>query len=181
MGLPQPGGPAIERAARGGDPGRFDLPRPMVGRPGCDFSFSGLKTAVKRLVDGLPDGAIRADILRDLAAALQDAVADSLADRTRRAIRAFRAHAPEGGSLVVAGGVAANGHLRTRLAGLAEEAGLPFLAPPLPLCTDNAAMIAWAGIERLRLGLADDLDFAPRPRWPLDMAAPPARGAGIKA
>jgi N6-L-threonylcarbamoyladenine synthase len=181
MGLEQPGGPAIERAAAGGDPERFALPRPMVGRPGCDFSFSGLKTAVKRLVDGLPEGPVAPEMLRDLAAALQTAVADSLVDRTRRAVALFRERHPSGGSLVVAGGVAANAHLRTRLADLGDDAGLPFVAPPLSLCTDNAAMIAWAGIERHRLGRSDDLAFAPRPRWPLDEAAPPARGAGVKA
>jgi N6-L-threonylcarbamoyladenine synthase len=181
MGLAQPGGPAIERAAAGGDPERFALPRPMVGRPGCDFSFSGLKTAVKRLVDGLPPGPIDPVAMRDLAAGLQSAVADSLTDRTRRAIALFRERHAAGGSLVVAGGVAANAHLRARLAGLAEEAGLPFIAPPLALCTDNAAMIAWAGLERLALGSPDGLDFAPRPRWPLDAGAPPARGAGVKA
>lgn len=181
LGLGYPGGPLIEAAARDGDPSRFSLPRPMVGRPGCDFSFSGLKTAVRQQVAALPDGPLQAQDVADLAAAFQAAVADSLADRTRRAIAAFRADHPEGGALVVAGGVAANHGLRARLATLAAAEGLPFVAPPLRLCTDNAAMIAWAGLERLRLGLTDPLDFAPRPRWPLDPTAPPAIGAGVKA
>ena len=173
MGLPQPGGPAIEKAAEQGDPQRFDLPRPLAGRPGCDFSFSGLKTAVKRLVDRLPAGPIDPSLRRDLAASLQRAIADSLVDRTRRAIAVFRDRHPRAGRLVVAGGVAANTHLRARLAALGEASGLPFVAPPQRYCTDNAAMIAWVGLERLRLGLTDDFSFAPRPRWPLDEVAAP--------
>ncbi|WP_207484661.1 tRNA (adenosine(37)-N6)-threonylcarbamoyltransferase complex transferase subunit TsaD [Arenibaculum pallidiluteum] len=180
MGLGYPGGPALERAAQGGDPARFDLPRPMKGRPGCDFSFSGLKTAVRLAVDSLPAPLSDAD-RSDLAASFQQAVADSLADRCKRAIAAFRAEHPDGTALVVAGGVAANAAIRQRLRLLAERAGLRFVAPPLRLCTDNAAMVAWAGVERLRAGSADGLDFAPRPRWPLDPAARPARGAGVKA
>jgi N6-L-threonylcarbamoyladenine synthase len=174
LGLGYPGGPALERAALGGDPARFALPRPMKGRPGCDFSFSGLKTAVRHAVEGL-DRPSRQDIA-DLAAATQEAIADALLDRTRNAIRQFT-----GKTLVVAGGVAANKALRRRLEALAAECGLAFLAPPPALCTDNAAMIAWAGLERLRLGMTDALDFAPRPRWPLDPTARPVRGAGVKA
>jgi N6-L-threonylcarbamoyladenine synthase len=170
LGLGYPGGPAVERAAAGGDPARFALPRPLTGRPGCDFSFSGLKTAVRRTLDALPGPPTERDV-RDLAASFQAAAGDCLADRTRRAVAAFRAQHTAGGALVVAGGVAANRDLRTRLAALAEQAGLPFVAPPPGLCTDNAAMVAWAGVERLRLGLTDDLTFAPRPRWPLDAAA----------
>jgi N6-L-threonylcarbamoyladenine synthase len=176
LGLGHPGGPLVEAAACSGDPARFDLPRPMIGRPGCDFSFSGLKTAVRRAVDTL--GAPTAADVADLCAAFQASVAASLADRTRRAVARFRAEHPEGGALVVAGGVAANGAVRAALSTVAAQAGLPFLAPPLALCGDNGAMIAWAGIERLRLGLADPLDFAPRPRWPLDAAAPKAAFAG---
>jgi N6-L-threonylcarbamoyladenine synthase len=116
-----------------------------------------------------------------LAAALQAAIGDSLIDRTANAVALFRARHPEGKSLVVAGGVAANTALRRRLADLAERHRLDFIAPPPALCTDNGAMIAWAGLERLRLGLTDALDFAPRPRWPLDPDAAPARGAGVKA
>ncbi|NYZ14670.1 tRNA (adenosine(37)-N6)-threonylcarbamoyltransferase complex transferase subunit TsaD [Azospirillum sp. RWY-5-1] len=186
LGLGYPGGPLVEKAAATAtDPGRFELPRPMVGRPGCDFSFSGLKTAVRRHVEEL--GRPLTDIDRaDLAAAFQTAVADVMADRVGRALALFRDRHPQGDTLVVAGGVAANRTLRARLAGLADARGLRFVAPPLRLCTDNAAMIAWAGIERLRLGQTDPLDFAPRPRWPLDPAAAPAIGragvgAGVKA
>ncbi len=180
LGLGYPGGPAVERAAAAGDPGRFALPRPLKGRPGCDFSFSGLKTAVRLARDGLgrpPTDQDRAD----LAASFQAAVADSLADRCARGIKAFRAAHPRADALVVAGGVAANQALRARLAGVAEAHGMRLVAPPLRLCTDNAAMIAWAGLERFRLGMSDPLDFAPRPRWPLDPTAAKARGAGVKA
>ncbi len=181
LGLGYPGGPEIERAARNGDAGRFALPRPMVGRPGCDFSFSGLKTALRRQADALPPGAISRRDVDDLAAEFQAAVGDCLIDRTRNAIALFRKGCPDGGALVVAGGVAANRTLCGQLANLAADSGLPFVAPPAALCTDNAAMIAWAGLERLRLGQVDGLDFAPRPRWPLDRNAAPAIGAGVKA
>jgi N6-L-threonylcarbamoyladenine synthase len=180
LGLGYPGGPLMEQAARrAADPGRFDLPSPMKGRPGCDFSFSGLKTAVRRHVEklGRPDDADVAD----LAAAFHRAVADSLADRTGRAIARFRDLHPAGRHLVVAGGVAANAFLRERLQRVAATGGLEFVAPPPALCTDNAAMVAWAGLERLRLGLVDGMDFAPRPRWPLDPGAAPAPFAGVKA
>jgi len=173
MGLGYPGGPALERAAQGGDPGRFDLPRPMLGRDNLDFSFSGLKTAVRHQVAALGrTGEARdAAALRDLAAAFQAAVGDVLADRAARALETFRAQTGQAGPLVVAGGVAANRALRERLGAVAESAGARLVAPPPALCTDNAAMIAWAGIERLRLGLDDPLDFAPRPRWPLEELA----------
>jgi tRNA N6-adenosine threonylcarbamoyltransferase len=179
LGLGYPGGPAIEHAARQGDPRRFPLPRPLQGRPGCDFSFSGLKTAARHIVAAR--GALAARDTADLAAAVEAAICDALADRTAHAIAWFRAHCPAGRALVAAGGVAANLHLRRRLAALAEAEGLDFVAPPQALCTDNAAMIAWAGIERLRLGLADGLDATPRPRWPLDPDAPRRPGAGVKA
>ena len=174
LGLGYPGGPPVEQAARDGDPRRFALPRPMKGRPGCDFSFSGLKTAVRQTIEALPpgrDGGPTASDVADLAAAFQQAVGESTADRTRHAIAAFRDRHPTGDTLVVAGGVAANTHLRGVLQDLAAAEGLRFLAPPQRLCTDNGAMIAWAGVERLRLGMADRLDFAPRPRWPLDPGA----------
>jgi N6-L-threonylcarbamoyladenine synthase len=180
LGLGYPGGPAIEGMARNGDPSRFALPRPMKGRPGCDFSFAGLKTAIRQLVEKWP-GPLAEQDAADIAASFQAAVADVLADRTGQAIAAFQRIHPEGQHLVVAGGVAANGALRARLDRLAREQGLTLVAPPLRLCTDNAAMIAWAGIERLRLGLTDPLDFAPRPRWPLDPNAAKAIGAGVKA
>jgi N6-L-threonylcarbamoyladenine synthase len=168
LGLGYPGGPAVERAAATGDAARFKLPRPMLGRAGCDFSFSGLKTAVRHAVHALPEGPVQDRDAGDLAASFQAAVADVLADRCANAMTAFaQAHAPAA-TLVVAGGVAANQVLRARLGGVAEAHGFAFMAPPPALCTDNAAMVAWAGIERLRLGLADGLDFAPRPRWPLE-------------
>jgi N6-L-threonylcarbamoyladenine synthase len=181
LGLGYPGGPAVERAAARGDPRRFALPRPMVGRPGCHFSFSGLKTAVKETADKLGEDIREESTIADLCASFQAAAADSLVDRTRNALAEFRRLHPEGSTLVVAGGVAANGYLRDRLAALAESEGVRLMAPPQRLCTDNAAMIAWAGIERLRLGLPDGLDFAPRPRWPLDPDAPPVGHAGVKA
>ncbi len=178
IGLGYPGGPAIEHAAQCGDPSRFILPRPLRGRPGCDFSFSGLKTAVRQIVaDNRFDSRQKAD----LAAAVECAICDTLADRTANAIAWFRRRYPEGSTLVAAGGVAANRRLRGRLAAQAADAGLRFVAPAPALCTDNGAMIAWAGIERLRLGLVDSLDAPLRPRWPLDPAAPLRIGAGIKA
>jgi len=181
LGLAFPGGAALETAAARGDPARFKLPRPMKGRKGCDFSFSGLKTAVRHAVEALPAGELAARDVDDLAASFQQAASDVLVDRTRHGIEAYRKLHPDGKTLVVAGGVAANTHLRTALAGLAEAEGLQFVAPPPRLCTDNGAMVAWAGIERLTLGLTDGLDFAPRPRWPLDPDAPKRAFAGAKA
>jgi N6-L-threonylcarbamoyladenine synthase len=179
--LGYPGGPAIERLAAAGDPARFHLPRPMKGRPGCDFSFAGLKTAIRQTVEGLGAARTPRDSA-DIAASFQAAAGDVLADRTANAIAEFkRRHGPDARALVVAGGVAANRALRERLSVLAAASGLALVAPPARLCTDNAAMIAWAGVERLRLGQRDGFDFAPRPRWPLDPAAAPARGAGVKA
>ena len=169
IGLGYPGGPAIEQAARGGDPNCFALPRPMKGRPGCDFSFSGLKTAVRQIA--VRSGGLDGRETADLAASVELAICDALTDRTTNAVAWFRDHHPEGTSLVAAGGVAANVLLRRRLATLAETAGLRFVVPPPAFCTDNAAMIAWAGLERFRLGLVDGLDAPPRPRWPLDRTA----------
>jgi len=166
LGLGFPGGPAVEAAARRGDPGRFALPRPLLGRPGCDFSFAGLKTAVRQAAERLAED--DAQGRADLAASFQATVAAVLVDRCRRALALFRADTGLPGPLVVAGGVAANTALRSALAGLAESEGTRLVAPPPALCTDNAAMIAWAGIERLRLGLASPLDAPARPRWPLD-------------
>ena len=181
LGLSFPGGPAVERAAEGGNPRRFALPRPMVGRPGCDFSFSGLKTAVRRQVDQLGGQPSEQDIA-DLAASFQAAIGEVVLDRVAHGLELFRARY-EGarGSLVVAGGVAANKALRQRLSDFAGTHSVDLRVPPPELCTDNAAMIAWAGAERLKLGLVDTLDFKPRPRWPLDPAAQPAHGAGGKA
>jgi len=176
IGLGYPGGPAIERAASGGDAYRFVLPRPLKGRPGCNFSFSGLKTAVRCLIAG---GGFDFGDTADLAASVQLAICDALVDRTANAVDWFRRHHPEGTTLVAAGGVAANDQLRRRLAVLGEGAGLRFVAPPPALCTDNAAMIAWAGIERLLLGPVNHLDAAPHPRWSLDTDASQRPGAEV--
>lgn len=179
LGLGYPGGPIVEKRALDGDAKRFDLPRPMKGKPGCHFSFSGLKAAVKRTIDGLET--LDEQTINDLCASFQEAAADALANRTKNAIAQFKADYPGGTALVVAGGVAANTAIRGRLETLAQQNGLTLVAPSHALCTDNAAMIAWAGLERLQLGQSDGLDFAPRPRWPLDPAAPKAVGAGVKA
>ncbi|MDX1485313.1 MAG: tRNA (adenosine(37)-N6)-threonylcarbamoyltransferase complex transferase subunit TsaD [Alphaproteobacteria bacterium] len=167
LGLPYPGGPEIEAAAARGDAGRFAFPRPMVGRPGCDFSFSGLKTAVAQAVDEISLGGLGDKDVDDVAAAFQAAATEAVIDRTGHALETFRAAHPRARHLVVAGGVAANRALRGALGALAEAAGYELIAPPARLCTDNGAMVAWAGIERLTRGLVDRLDFAPRPRWPL--------------
>ncbi len=170
LGLGFPGGPAVERAARSGDARAVKLPRPLVGTADPHFSFAGLKSAVLRARDA---GVHRPE---DIAASFQAAVVDCLVDRTRRALdRADGATA-----LVVAGGVAANSAVRSALEALAVSRGLPFVAPPLWLCTDNAAMIAWAGFERFAAGYRDGLDVVARPRWPLDPDAEKARGAGVK-
>lgn len=182
LGLPQPGGPAVESAAANGDARRFAFPRPMLDRPGCDLSFSGLKTAVLRARDTLvrDQGGLFAADVSDLCAGFQAAVSDVLTEKTRRALEVYLAMAPENPALAVAGGVAANLSLRTRLAALAADHGARFTAPPLALCTDNAAMIAWAGIERFRAGARDDMSLAARPRWPLDPRSPAQLGSGKK-
>jgi len=171
LGLGFPGGPAVEAAARLGDEKAVPLPRPLLGSAEPHFSFAGLKSAVLRARDA---GIYRAE---DIAASFQQAVVDCLVDRTRRAIEAVDGVS----ALVVAGGVAANQAVRGALAGLAERSGLAFAAPPLWLCTDNGAMIAWAGAERFAAGLIDDMDVPARARWPLDPTAEKARGAGVKA
>ncbi len=160
LGLPWPGGPHLERLAATGDAKAVPLPRPLLGRPGCDFSFSGLKTAVAQAV---ARGAAPADV----AASFQGSVAAVLADRARHA----HAMLPGATALVVAGGVAANGAVR---AALAAATPLPLLAPPVALCTDNAVMVAWAGLLRLRAGQDDAMALAPRPRWPMADLQPPA-------
>ena len=164
-----PGGPLVERMARNGDSKRFSLPRPMLGREGCDFSFAGLKTACVREVERL--GALSEQDKADLCASFQAAVLDIVEDRTGNAMRQFDPIWGAKGRLVAAGGVAANQAIRGRLEALAAERGYDFIAPPLKWCTDNAAMIALAGAERLRLGFSDDLSFPARPRWPLDQEA----------
>jgi N6-L-threonylcarbamoyladenine synthase len=176
LGLGFPGGPAVERAAARGDAGRFALPRPMLGRAGADFSFSGLKTAIRHVAQKLPPGDFAPQDLADLAASFQTAVGDVLVDRSRNAMRAFR-HPRQDARFVAAGGVAANAYLRRRLAELCAEEGFALAVPPPLLCTDNAAMIAWAGLERLRLGEEDGLDAPARPRWPLGEPTAPGRAA----
>lgn len=177
LGLPQPGGPAIEAEARAGDPARFAFPRPLLDRPGCDFSFSGLKTALLRARDEAVarEGGLKRQDCADLSASFQAAITDVLAEKSRRALAQARPPA-----FAVAGGVAANRMIRAALERVADEAGARFLAPPPALCTDNAAMIAWAGIERFRAGHVDDLTLSARPRWPLDEAAPALIGGGRK-
>ena len=178
LGLGLPGGPAVEQTALQGRAERFALPRPMLGRPEPHFSFAGLKTAVRHQAQALVP--LGSQDIADLCAAFQAAAADSVADRVRRAIQIadVRLGAPEGRHLVVAGGVAANVRLRQRLADVAANAGYQLQVPPPALCTDNAAMVAWAGAERLTRGWTDGLDFEARARWPLDPDATPALGFG---
>ncbi|OYW52061.1 MAG: tRNA (adenosine(37)-N6)-threonylcarbamoyltransferase complex transferase subunit TsaD [Rhodobacterales bacterium 32-66-7] len=179
LALPQPGGPAVEGEAATGNPARFRFPRPLLDRDGCDMSFSGLKTALLRARDMLvaAQGGITRQDRRDLCAGFQAAVAEVLAVKTERALG--MADLPFT-ALCVAGGVAANQTIRAGLEAVAGQAGLPFVAPPLRLCTDNAAMIAWVGIERLRAGLPVVEDFVARPRWPLDDRSPSLLGSGKK-
>lgn len=177
LGLGQPGGPLVEAEAAVGDPSRFAFPRPLLDRDGCDLSFSGLKTAVRRARDRLIEtqgGLSRADI-RDICAGFQAAVAETLAEKSRRALAAFPS-----ATFAVAGGVAANRPIRTAIAAVADASGAAFLAPPLRLCTDNGAMIAWAAAERMASGSPDGFGLVARPRWPLDASAAPMLGAGRK-
>jgi tRNA N6-adenosine threonylcarbamoyltransferase len=180
MELGFPGGPALERATQKGDASRFSLPRPLKGKPGCDFSFAGLKSAVRRAWENLPERNTQARA--DLAAAFQEAATDVLADRANHAMKTFaKTHGPR--TLVVAGGVAANRALRTRLIEEAEKNGFSFSAPPLALCTDNGGMIAYAGALHMRAGHTGNLAISARPRWPLDEQAAktkPASGSGKK-
>jgi N6-L-threonylcarbamoyladenine synthase len=164
MDIGYPGGPAVERLALTGDAERFSLPRPLIGRKDCNFSFSGLKTSVRTT---LQKGDVITDQDKaDLAASFQKVVGDHIVDRTKHALALVDERYQH---LVVAGGVAANKYLRGRLAELAQKRERTFIAPPLSLCTDNAAMIAWAGLERFKAGFTSDLDISPRPRWPLEV------------
>jgi len=181
LGLGYPGGPAIEKLAARGDAARFNLPRPLKGKPGCDFSFSGLKTAVRLALESCGDAPTEQD-KADLAAGFQAAVMDVILDRAKHATAAFDAqHGASGKHFVVAGGVAANKALRAGLVALSEKNGMRFTAPPMNLCTDNGAMIAWAGLERARRGMIDSLDAPARARWPLDPGAEARPFAGAKA
>jgi N6-L-threonylcarbamoyladenine synthase len=171
LGLGYPGGPAVEKLALEGDPRAVPLPRPLLGSEAPHFSFAGLKSAVLRASES---GQHRP---ADIAASFQQAAIDCIDDRLSRALEKM----DEVTALVVAGGVAANRRVRKSLEDLAANRGLRFVAPPMELCTDNGAMIAWAGIERLQQDASDPLDIAAKPRWPLDPAAEPVRGAGYKA
>ena len=166
LGLGFPGGPALEKIALDGNSKRYNFPRPLAGRPGCDFSFSGLKTAVRYTVDNLPK--LTEQNQADLAASFQATVVSILNDRCANAISIFQEKNGSNKVFVAAGGVAANMQIRKGLASLASNYNMDFMAPPLDLCTDNAAMIAWAGLEKLKMGHRTNLDFAPRPRWPLN-------------
>jgi N6-L-threonylcarbamoyladenine synthase len=180
LGLPYPGGPNVEKTALGGNSTRFAFPRPMKGSAQPDFSFSGLKTAVRQAATAIAP--LTDQDVADICASFQAAVTDALGDRVRRALERFRQEFPDEKSptLVVAGGVAANLSVRTKLEALCAKTGFSFIAPPVTLCSDNAAMIAWAGIERLRVGLSEEnaFDFVPRSRWPLDSISAPVVGSG---
>ncbi len=177
LGLPYPGGPQVEAAALKGNAKRFAFPRPLKGRDDCNFSFSGLKTAVREVVKGMP--ILSSQDVADVAASFEAAIADTMADRLAHAFAAFRArHNLTRPIFVVAGGVAANKKLRGVFEVECAKAGFTLSVPPFHLCTDNAAMVAWAGAERLALGLSDELDFAARPRWPLDSISEPVYGHG---
>lgn len=182
LGLPQPGGPSVEREAASADAARFPFPRPILDREGCDMSFSGLKTALLRARDTVvaQKGGLTVQDRADLCSGFQAAIADVLTEKSRRALRLYLAECPSERSFAVAGGVAANSVIRSRLMAMANELGVRFVAPPLALCTDNAAMIAWAGIEQFQAGRIDGLDLSARPRWPLDQTAPAMLGSGKK-
>ncbi len=177
LGLGYPGGPEVELAAKSGDPKSFKFPRPLLDVPGCDMSFSGLKTAVRRQID-LLGNTITTQIRADICAGFQAAVAEVFAEKTRRAMLEMGAVITP--VIAVAGGVAANQTIRNSLQSVANDAGFTFLAPPLSLCTDNAAMIAWVGIEHAALGIPGNLTFSARPRWPLDQTSAPVIGSGRK-
>jgi N6-L-threonylcarbamoyladenine synthase len=173
LGLGYPGGPQVENEAKSGNPARFALPRPMLGKPNADFSLSGLKTALRLEAEKIAP--ISDQDVRDLCASFQQAVVDVVADRLRAGLKLFREHCGNPTALVAAGGVAANGAIRKVLHRLSFEGGTLLVVPPAALCTDNGAMIAWAGAERLALGLVDTLDTPPHARWPLsDLVARPA-------
>ena len=182
LGLPQPGGPAVEQEAEQGDARAFSFPRPLLDRPGCDMSFSGLKTAVLRARDGLvaQHGGLPHAARADMCAGFQAAVRDVLVEKSRRALALYLDKSPSQPAFAVAGGVAANRAIRKGLEALSGEAGVHFTAPPLALCTDNAAMIGWAGLELFRMGHRDGMDLTARPRWPLDSASPAMLGSGKK-
>ncbi len=176
LGLPYPGGPEIEKQAMNGNPERFDLPRPLLGRVEPDFSLSGLKTAVRIAAE--KEAPLDAKDVADMCASFQAAVIDVIVDRVRAGLRLFRDKYGAPHALVVAGGVGSNQSIRRALQRFCASVGIKFVVPPVDLCTDNGAMIAWAGAERFALGMVNDIHFAGRPRWPLDESATPALGSG---
>ena len=182
IGLGQPGGPAVEAAAQAGDPSRFAFPRPLLNKPDCNLSFSGLKTAVLRARDTVvaEHGGLPKQAQADLAAGFQRAVADSLGGKTQRALDLYMAENPASPTLCVAGGVAANMTVRAVLETICNDLGVAFLAPPLALCTDNAAMIAAATIEQMPHRTPDGMSLSARPRMPLDTESAPMIGSGKK-
>jgi N6-L-threonylcarbamoyladenine synthase len=182
LALPQPGGPYVEAEARNGNPKRFRFPRPLLDRPGCDMSFSGLKTAVLRTRDEViaQHGGLPRQDRADICAGFQAAVGDVLAEKTRRALTQLQSEGIAPLRLAVAGGVAANQALRVALVSVCEAFDCAFSAPPLALCTDNGAMIAYAGLERFAKGETDDMTLQARPRWPLDQTSPSLIGGGKK-
>ena len=182
LNLPQPGGPSVEAEASLGNPKAFRFPRPLLDRPGCDMSFSGLKTALLRARDEVvaAHGGLPRAIRSDMCASFQAAICDTLAEKSRRALAQYLEASPSQPAFAVAGGVAANRAIRAALETVSAEFGTTFVAPPLALCTDNAAMIAFAGIERYSRGEQDDMALSARPRWPLDKKAPALLGSGKK-
>jgi N6-L-threonylcarbamoyladenine synthase len=168
LGLGWPGGPALEKIAAEGDPNRFLFPRPMLRRPGCDLSLSGLKTAVAQTVLKLGTGSLERKQCADVAASFQQAIVDVLADRAAHAMGMMRERFASADLIVTAGGVASNRRVRTGLSEAATSCGFRLVAPPIRLCSDNAVMVAWAGIERLRRGISDAMDATTLPRWPLE-------------
>ena len=188
LGLGYPGGPLLEKAALSGNEHRFVLPRPLIGSDDCNLSFSGLKTAVRKIIesysedDDINHAELEPQDINDICASFQYTATQCLTKKLKRAIGIFKEKYPNGKHLVVSGGVAANTYLRNALKELAVESNLIFAAPPIKYCTDNGVMIAWAGLERFKAGYTSPLDFKPRPRWPLDEFAPKAAGAGgVKA
>ena len=182
LALPQPGGPSVEDAARHGDPASIALPRPLLTREDCNMSFSGLKTAIIRARDDVitKHGGLPIQDRANLCASFQSSITDVLISKSRRALTAARKIAPNTMTLAVAGGVAANISIRQGLEALCAETETNFVAPPLSLCTDNAAMIAYAGLVRFSDGMTDDLTLSARPRWPLDEVSPSMLGSGKK-
>ncbi len=182
LGLPQPGGPSVQAEAQKGDAKRFKFPRPLMDRPGCDMSFSGLKTALLRARDAIiaEKGGLTTQDRADLCASFQEAVVDVICKKTARALQVYMDENPQPPTLAVAGGVAANTAIRAGLETLCHNLACAFVAPPLALCTDNAAMIAYAGLERFNDGHRDDMTLVARPRWPLDKTAPALLGSGKK-